>query len=65
MLPVEELAARAWPAPSCTRSPAGRRSWRGERAYLQVEADNPGAHAFWARAGFVRSHGYHYRVAPA
>jgi GNAT superfamily N-acetyltransferase len=36
-----------------------------ENAYLQVEADNPGAHAFWARAGFVRSHGYHYRVAPA
>ena len=43
--------------------------WAADRgaknAYLQVEADNPGAHAFWARAGFVRSHGYHYRVAPA
>jgi GNAT superfamily N-acetyltransferase len=34
------------------------------RAYLQVEADNAVAQAFWASAGFERSHGYHYRVAP-
>jgi GNAT superfamily N-acetyltransferase len=34
------------------------------RAYLQVEAGNAAAQAFWASAGFERSHGYHYRVAP-
>jgi GNAT superfamily N-acetyltransferase len=36
-----------------------------ERAYAQVAADNAGAQAFWASAGFERSHGYHYRVGPA
>jgi GNAT superfamily N-acetyltransferase len=34
------------------------------RLYLQVEADNDAARALYERAGFSRSHGYHYRVAP-
>jgi ribosomal protein S18 acetylase RimI-like enzyme len=34
------------------------------RLYLQVESANAPAHAFYERAGFTRSHGYHYRVAP-
>jgi arginase family enzyme/GNAT superfamily N-acetyltransferase len=32
------------------------------RLYLQVEEDNAAARALYARAGFVHSHGYHYRV---
>ncbi len=31
------------------------------RVYLQVEADNPGAVAFYARRGFFIAHSYHYR----
>jgi ribosomal protein S18 acetylase RimI-like enzyme len=34
------------------------------RLYLQVERDNLPAQALYARAGFIRSHGYHYRLAP-
>ncbi|WP_170991045.1 GNAT family N-acetyltransferase [Herbidospora galbida] len=30
--------------------------------YLQVEEDNPGARALYARRGFTLSHGYHYRI---
>jgi GNAT superfamily N-acetyltransferase len=32
--------------------------------YLQVERDNAAARALYASLGFVRSHGYHFRVAP-
>ena len=32
-------------------------------AYLQVEADNAGARAFYDRLGFTAHHGYHYRRA--
>jgi ribosomal protein S18 acetylase RimI-like enzyme len=35
-----------------------------QRIYLQVESDNAAGHALYAGAGFTRSHGYHYRVAP-
>jgi N-acetylglutamate synthase len=35
-----------------------------QRVYLQVENDNVPGHAFYASAGFQRSHGYHYRRAP-
>ena len=39
---------------------------RGARhAYLQVAAENAAAHAAYGRAGFVRHHGYHYRLTPA
>ncbi|MDT0342509.1 GNAT family N-acetyltransferase [Streptomyces litchfieldiae] len=33
-------------------------------AYLQVETDNPGARALYARLGFADHHHYHYRTAP-
>jgi GNAT superfamily N-acetyltransferase len=33
-------------------------------AYLQVDADNAPALAFYERAGFWPHHGYHYRRAP-
>jgi ribosomal protein S18 acetylase RimI-like enzyme len=36
-----------------------------ERMYLQVERDNVGARALYARAGFARSYGYHYRTLAA
>jgi ribosomal protein S18 acetylase RimI-like enzyme len=43
--------------------------WAAERGaqhiYLQVETDNAAAHALYAGVGFSRSHGYHYRLAPA
>jgi GNAT superfamily N-acetyltransferase len=32
------------------------------RLYLQVEVDNPGARALYARAGFADAYGYHYRT---
>jgi GNAT superfamily N-acetyltransferase len=34
------------------------------RLYLQVHSANAPAHALYGRAGFTRSHGYHYRAAP-
>ena len=41
------------------------KSHGAQRIYLQVESDNTAAHALYASVGFTRSHGYHYRVAPA
>lgn len=35
-----------------------------DRLYLQVEAGNEPALRLYARAGFTRSHGYHYRLLP-
>lgn len=35
-----------------------------DRLYLQVEDGNEAAHALYDKVGFVRSHGYHYRIAP-
>jgi N-acetylglutamate synthase len=35
-----------------------------QSVYLQVECDNAAAQALYASAGFARSHGYHFRVAP-
>lgn len=32
------------------------------RLYLQVEVDNPGARALYAKAGFTDAYGYHYRT---
>ncbi|GAB1818442.1 GNAT family N-acetyltransferase [Herbidospora sp. RD11066] len=41
-------------------------AWAGKQGarclYLQVEEDNPGARALYARHGFTLSHGYHYRI---
>jgi GNAT superfamily N-acetyltransferase len=43
----------------------GLAQWADEhghpRLYLQVEEDNPGARALYARAGFTDAYGYHYR----
>lgn len=45
------------------------RAWarvgEGRRLYLQVRRDNAAAHRLYEAAGFTRSHGYHYRTAPA
>ena len=44
---------------------AAARRRGSDRLYLQVEDDNAGARALYARLGFADHHGYHYRVAPA
>ncbi|WP_271222194.1 GNAT family N-acetyltransferase [Streptosporangium carneum] len=38
------------------------REMGADRLYLQVERDNEAAVRLYAQAGFVHSHGYHYRV---
>ena len=44
---------------------AAARRRGSDRLYLQVEDDNAGARALYAKLGFADHHGYHYRVAPA
>lgn len=41
------------------------RSQAATRCYLQVDADNSGALAFYQQLGFISHHRYHYRIAPA
>jgi GNAT superfamily N-acetyltransferase len=74
-----ELARRGWCAEGAAaharrRGVAGAvmhalTRWATERGaqrmYVLVERDNVPAHALYARTGFTRSHGYHYRAAPA
>jgi ribosomal protein S18 acetylase RimI-like enzyme len=43
---------------------AAAASLGADRAYLQVETDNPAAIALYEGLGFARSHGYHYRSEP-
>jgi len=61
-------------APEQRRSGVGRalmaallgwgRRCGADRCYLQVDADNPAALAFYQRLGFTEHHRYHYRLAP-
>jgi RimJ/RimL family protein N-acetyltransferase len=43
-------------------------TWAAEqnahRLYLQVETTNEPALRLYARAGFTRAYGYHFRIAP-
>jgi len=58
-------ARRRGLATALLRALFGAARERGAReAYLQVEAENTPALALYARCGFARHHGYHYRTAP-
>lgn len=62
-LEVDEPARRQGIAAALVR--AWARLAEGRGLYLQMYADNEPARALYERAGFTRSHGYHYRRAPA
>lgn len=56
-------ARRSGVATALVHALLGAARERGAReAYLQVEADNAAGCALYARCGFVRHHGYHYRT---
>ena len=62
-LEVDESARRQGIAAALVR--AWARLAEGRSLYLQMYADNEPARALYTAAGFTRSHGYHYRRAPA
>ena len=64
-LEVVPAARRQGLGSQVVRALLGWAAERGARhAYLQVAAENLAAHAAYGRCGFVRHHGYHYRLAP-
>lgn len=62
---VDPAHRRRGLARAVTRALAAEAGAHGARhLYLQVEDDNPAAHALYRGIGFTDHHGYHYRVAP-
>lgn len=62
---VDPACRRAGLGTAVTAGLAVQAAARGaERIFLQVEEDNTGARALYARCGFAGRHRYHYRTAP-
>lgn len=62
---VDPACRRAGLGTAVTAALAAQAAARGaERIFLQVEEDNTGARALYARCGFAGRHRYHYRTAP-